>query len=446
VTNTFFGRARSIAKSALQSWGRRPAFRAPALRLVRAMNRRTFRALNANSGVSAVYVRGSYVRGPFFPLASDVDLVLVLRRAAVSSADDMTAQLRFFQRACRANLSVRDWWQHVLLDDEMPLVRDRWASFGAAEWQDGRGQPAFTGLPPSPPREAADAAWAQACAWSASAAQAFVRPGDPVHSFQTGVRKSLFFLSRLNELDAETRETSAEGYVSASAAHAQRFSVSYVAPENTPAQRRAALRTVVRGLEHAARRWPAPPDANTADTYLSDRVAAAVVPAGLSEAGLDTWMNDLEKRPPPARPLTHVIPANALAAWPWPAADFLSREGAEPPAPAVATARALFLFDTLFLPSHLRLALLFPDREARLERAVAALLRAALLYEHGVVALSKRAIRAAVLDRRTAFDAAAPGVSTWVETAAPAGVDSLFAWGEALAGRAQRALLAGAGA
>src|SRR5512135_505713 len=80
--------ALAALKEFLRGLDRRRWFHAPAMRLGRAMNRDTFRRLGREPAIAAVWVKGSFVRGPFRPLASDLDLVIVLRDAALGEPVD----------------------------------------------------------------------------------------------------------------------------------------------------------------------------------------------------------------------------------------------------------------------------------------------------------------------------------------------------------------------
>jgi len=194
---TRFAGARRAAARLLRRLGRRDALRRPALALVRAWNRGTFRRLGGDPAVAAVYARGSLVRGPFYPLASDVDLVVVARAGALADAARARALLAALRRERRRNPSVRDWWQHLLHERELPLVRANWELFATDEWRDAAGEMPFATAPPADRARLVAAHWAQQRLWSASAVQPLVQPGAPFHAFETGIRKSAFLADRL---------------------------------------------------------------------------------------------------------------------------------------------------------------------------------------------------------------------------------------------------------
>src|SRR5438045_2057701 len=108
-------RIRVLIKNFLRQLSSFAAFRVPALALVRAVNRKSFDSLRRTRAIRDVYVRAGYVRGPFYPIASDVDLVLLLDNSLGRTLNGIESAIRSLRSVRRWNLSIRDWWQHMIL-------------------------------------------------------------------------------------------------------------------------------------------------------------------------------------------------------------------------------------------------------------------------------------------------------------------------------------------
>ncbi|MBN2492658.1 MAG: nucleotidyltransferase domain-containing protein [Planctomycetes bacterium] len=361
-------RLRAVAKQSLAWLGSRPWSRALGMALVHRLNRRTFARLRATPGVHQVLVRGSFARGDFVPLASDVDLALVLSPAGQRFFEQILALHRSLRQVRRRNPSVRDWWHHLILTSELPVVETFSDLYAAHEWRDENGQPT---APRSDWIDAglrAAAAWSQLCLWSGSAFHGFLHPHERVHDFEAGVRKTLRFADRLG--------------------------VRVALPSRPGAGRREVLVAVFRAIEQSAERVlvgaaaagenagaSRSPSAPPPGILRTERACFVLLAGGLGDAELSDRFADLARRELPAAAVTYVLPAPAIAIWPFPAEPVLS--GAPPPAMPLPLAREIHLFEALFLPSALRLALSFADANARLGRVVAALERALHLYGDG---------------------------------------------------------------
>lgn len=83
--------------------------------------------------ILTAYARGSYGTGGFRPFASDLDLVCVWRplpeEAAHAGLARVNAALRLGRRV---NPFIRDAWQLVVAEADLPLCRAYWASLGEA--------------------------------------------------------------------------------------------------------------------------------------------------------------------------------------------------------------------------------------------------------------------------------------------------------------------------
>ncbi len=368
-------------KEGLRGLDRHAWFRAPALALVEAMNRDTFRHLRREPAIADVFVKGSFVRGPFRPLASDVDLVLVLRDAALREpVDDLRRVFAALAAARRRNLSVRDWWQHVILESELPLVRRFWALYGADEWRDASGAPplATDGTADLPALVLAQ--WYQQCLWSGSAVQKYLDPASTVHDLRAGLRKAAFFASRLALLDdlGEAR-LGAGDLFALRCRHAREIDAAWRPPGRASAERLPALVDMMRALEASARRLGATSAGGDAGfRFASNGALYLGLREGLTDAELAAELDALRRRGDAGPVVTWLVPALAWRLWPRPCAEerFPGDEGSID----VGFRQRLHLFETLFLPSSLRLALSFPDADARLRRHLWTLLRAWLLH------------------------------------------------------------------
>lgn len=440
-----FSRSIGALKGTLAYLDGSGAFRSLAMLLVRHMNRDTLRRLGCHPAVAGVYVKGSFVRGPFRPLASDLDLVLVLRDAALS--EPVAALRRFFadlRVVRRHNFSVRDWWQHLLLESELPLVRRHWELFGADEWRDASGAAPVRGSASTDLRRLVIAQWYQQCLWSGSAVQSFLDPGAEFHDFGAGIRKSGFFASRLRLFaDQGSARLSPEELFELRRRHALEFDARHRARTRAARAPLAALIAMVRELEASARRLGgADPRAGGATLVASEQTLHVVLPEGFSDGQLAELLLELRKRPDVRRPLTFFVPVRARPLWPLACAAERSAplDDSRPGDDRVAFRQDLLLFEALFLPSSLRLTLGFADSTERLRCVFWALARALLLYAHdryhdtrGEVAAAWRELRAGELELPSAF---------WslLENASAAGEGELFAAAAALAARLEGTL------
>jgi predicted nucleotidyltransferase len=374
---------RATLKRAARALDERPWFRRPALAAVRALNGGTLRRLRREPAIADVFVKGSFVRGPFHPFASDVDLALVLRDGALA---DPVAGLASVFAALRAerrrNPSLRDWWQHLILESELPLVRRQWALFGADEWRSESGAPAVAGEGPADRTTLLLAQWAQQCLWSGSAVQAYLDPATPTHDFDAGLRKSAFFATRLELLDGlPEAPPDAAALFELRRRHALDFDAGWRRAGGELPARRAALVAMVRALERSARRLGGAAEEDDTLRLESDGALWLSLPRDADDAALAIRLDGLRRDGPRGGIVTWLVPAVARQLWPRPCAEapFVADEAAQD----VAFKRRLHLFETLFLASSLRLTLWFPDPERRVRRLFWTLARAALLYGRG---------------------------------------------------------------
>lgn len=418
---------RSLRRTAKLGLGRLsavPAFRRGALSLVRSMNRRTFRALRAHAGVADVYVRGSFVRGPFVPLASDVDLVLLLRDEAGRSYAAVADVHRCLRRARRTNVSIRDWWQHMILEAERPLVGAFWPLFGAEEWrgEDGRLPIACDGRADG--RDLSWALWSQLCLWSGSVFHAYLRPAGRMHDLDAGLKKSLQLSSLLSRLAQQRGPLDPDTLAALKKDEAERLTSLFRPCGREPAARRAALRRVYRALESGAAALDVPGEGERAAAgrvsglpaplslvIRSQHATVIVFEDGLDDAALDDAFDRLDRSLAGSR-VTFVAPAGAARLFPFPMDDLtIARGGAYAAPPVRAPER--YLFEALFLPSLARVSVVFPDRGDRLARTALALLRAVLLYGDGTFATSATEARRIALQRPDILRRV-PGLEPWL--------------------------------
>ena len=423
-------RARRVLIRLLRRAGHSAAFRRPAHALVRAWNRGTFRRLGGHPGVAAVYARGSLVRGPFYPLASDVDLVVVARAAALADAAGARALLAALRHERRRNPSVRDWWQHLLHEGELPTVRANWALFATDEWRDAHGDMPWPVAAPADRARLVAAHWAQQRAWSASVVQPLVQPGAPFHVFDTGVRKCAFLAGRLRRIDAWNGPPLAPAELFALRRdHAHAFDASFRPPPATADARLAALAETLRELELGAQlvrshlpraaaeiapaatghaRWPVELAALAATCcpglVVGERTLHVVVDDGAGAAELGALVAALRRLPAFARPLTFLVPRAAADLWPLPceaappvvfARDAPLARRLAAAAADVGLQRELRRYEALFLPCGARLALGFDDGAARLRRSAGSLATAVLLFAGDRIAGSRAEVVAA---------------------------------------------------
>jgi predicted nucleotidyltransferase len=459
------GSLRAGVRAAITALDRTAPGHAAAMSIVAGMNRLSVGSLKAHPGIRDVYFRGSIVRGKFTPLASDIDLVLVLDEAAGSSYEGMRAVHRRLQIARRWNICIRDWWQHLILEAEMPLVEAYWAVYGAEEWRDADGRWPIHGDVPVERRWLQFATWVQLCSWSGSVFHAWFHPGDRRHSFNAGARKVALYSGRLERLMEEgPAHLDRETVFAMKVEHASRFAADYRAPAMEHRARCATLVSVYRAMESRAAALVAAgsgrdgvePPGNTATVQSlfqgRERIIASeaaryiVMPDGLNDSELMTTFDRLTGSEPGDRLVTFVLPAAALQLFPFPAGDLhLVGEPGAFHAPAVF-APDLYRFDTLFLPSWMRLAVNFPDAGRRLRRVLFALLRATLLYGAGTFASNLSELRESIATPRLA-SVLGPGLEAVLDDqrGASLGASALFDLCSGLTSRLRSALLASSG-
>jgi predicted nucleotidyltransferase len=448
-----------------------PPFHAVALAFVAACNRRSFARLAREPAVAAVYVKGSYVRGPFRPLASDVDLALVLRASELATAADARRLLGALRGARRWNPSLRDWWQHLLLDRELPVVRRHWELFGIDEWRDPRGARPFAPERPADLPRLLLAHWSQLCAWSGSAVQAVLHPTGPFHDFRSAIKKTGFLATRLQELAAwRGAAPDADALFALRRRHALAFDTARRPPRGDETSRLAALVALVGDLVasaevlHArlaapllpsARRsgeapwlraetgaWCLPPACD--GLLVGERTLHVLVEPEIEARALGELLRALRQRDELARPLTFLVPTSALPLWPLPCDGERPRLVARPGTrlakggvarPAAAWLREAALFESLFLTSTARLALGFADGEARLRRHAWALARAVRLYEYGEAHVTRAGIASALCADRHALTQLPPALGALLAGSQAIGADELFELCAALGAR-----------
>ena len=472
----------TAVKDLFRRLDRHRGFRALALGAVRAMNWLTFRILGRQPAVAQVYVKGSFVRGPFYPLSSDLDLALILRSAAlVDPVPDLRRFFDAFRLVRRTNLSVRDWWQHVFLDDEMEIVRRYWYLAGCDEWRDERGEAPSLTQRPADSGLLALAHWYQQCAWSASAVQKHVDPAAPFHQFRAGIKKTAFLATRLPVL-ARCGAPSPRELFALRREHSRRFDDGWRSGRD--AGSRSALSDLlvqVRDLESNGRLllesgladgagtgereatsdldppWPVELEplrrlSGCSGLVRSEQSLHLILRDGASDEEIAAILLELRQIGAGRRPLTYLVPARALPIWPMACTrerlvvwkSRLAPAAARGPATESGFQRRLLLFESIFLPSTLRLALSFADRDARLLRHVWTLARAVLLYEQGRYRATRDRVAADLLDAPATAPAPPAELRRVLtqddEGAAKLGTETLFRAGAALATRLYAAL------
>jgi hypothetical protein len=352
--------------------------------LVNRLNRGSFRLLGATPGVLNVYVRGSYARGSFIPLASDIDLVLILSNEEGRSLEHVIAIHLAMHKARRRNPSIRDWWHHMIIASELPVVETYSDLYGSREWRDGQGYASAPRSSWTDDRLRLAAAWSQLCLWSGSAFHAFLHPQTRIHNFEAGVTKTLRFWWRMKA--AISPEIPADASMERSG-RAAAGPVNNTASPDRITRLVEVYQSIERGaaliLENAASAGtpgiPLPPGAPPSPAIIqTDRARFIVLEDGLSHGELHECFSDIARRNLPDTGVTYILPAAALRAWPFPAEAISS--GPPPPPMPLSLAREIYLFEALFLPSALRLAVAFPDAKPRLRRVVASIRRAHNLY------------------------------------------------------------------
>jgi hypothetical protein len=124
---------------------------------------------------------------------------------------------------------------------------------------------------------------------------------------------------------------------------------------------------------------PPPPGTNPIyDMIETERARFIVLKDGLTRYELRECLGTIARHELPAAAATYALPAAALRVWPFPAETV--RCGTPPPRMPLNLAREIYLFEALFLPSALRLAVAFPDAKPRLRRVVRSIRRAHELY------------------------------------------------------------------
>ncbi len=346
---------RAVTKRSLQSLGSQQWFRPFGMALVRSLNRRTFQRLKSTPGIRDVYVRGSFVRGGFTPLSSDIDLALILTDGGGRSFDMLSHIHKAMRDARRWNPNLRDWWCHMILTSELPVVESFSELYESRNWHDENGRASATHIPRTDERLRAAAAWSQLCLWSGSAFHAFLYPNNRIHSFEAGVKKTFRFAEQMGP----------------------------GTPSLSCSNRRVALVGVYRAIERGASRIldgikPGEGGSEGTEFIRTERATFVLLENGLSDPELEKRFSELALQQNPEEAVTYVLPSDAFPAWPFPAEQVLSGRLPRPmPAPL---AREVYLFEALFLPSALRLALAFPDARERLCRVVSSLRRAHHLY------------------------------------------------------------------
>lgn len=384
---------RAAVKQLLVWLGSRMWFRPFGMALVNRLNRGSFRLLGATPGVLDVYVRGSYARGNFVPLASDIDLALVLADEAGRSHEHVMSIHHAMHKARRRNPSIRDWWHHMIIASELPVVGTYSELYGSHEWRDAKGRASAPRSGWSDERLRLAAAWSQLCLWSGSAFHAFFHPQGRVHNFEAGVIKALRFGVRMGAIvPAQVPPGAAPGHHGSGAARTAGNSappdcITRLVEVYRSIERGAALIRGNAGLSVASGLPPAPGANPIYDMIETERARFIVLEDGLTRYELRECLGAIARHELPAAAATYVLPAAALRVWPFPAGTI--RCGTPPPRMPLNLAREIYLFEALFLPSALRLAVAFPDAKPRLRRVVRSIRRAHELYGASAADLSR---------------------------------------------------------
>jgi hypothetical protein len=243
--------------------------------------------------------------------------------------------------------------------------------------------------------------------------------------------------------------------------HAGRFADDYQVPAADRRARSATLVSVYRAIESRAAALMAAASCDGSAECVGDgtfrrslaqgceRAIASeaarfiVLPDGLNDRELMTTFDRLADIEPDGQLVTFVLPAAALALFPFPAGNLrLVGEPGRFHAPA-AFAADLYRFDSLFLPSSMRLAVNFPDAGRRLRRVLFALIRATLLYGAGTFRSSVSELRQSIAVQRLA-SVLPPGLEAALDGNRDAHLNasSLFDLCSRLASQLRSALLA----
>jgi hypothetical protein len=136
-------------RALLETLDRHLATRAVAGAVARLLARAALRRLARTPGVRGAYARGSHGRGDFVPLASDLDLAVVLCEPGRTPVFEATlAVVGALDRLRRWNPLVRDAWHMLVGDTEWPLFERHASLFQLDEWRDLEGRPPrFRGAP-----------------------------------------------------------------------------------------------------------------------------------------------------------------------------------------------------------------------------------------------------------------------------------------------------------
>lgn len=388
-------RVRRAVRTGVRRLASIPVLHRGALSLVHAMNRRTFRILRAHPGVADVYVRGSFVRGPFVPIASDVDLVLVLHGEAGRSHAAVAAVHRALERARRANVSVRDRWHHMILDAERPLVEAYWPVFGAEEWRSADGGRPVACRSAGASRELSWALWSQICTSSGSLFHAYLQPAGRVYDFDAGLRKTLQLSSLLARLVEHPGPLHPDALADLRREEARRVASAFRPCGRDRAARRAAVRRVYRALHTAAASLDGREDGGGAPppgaVIRSPQAAIFVLDDRLDDAEVEAAFDRLDVTLAGTR-VPYVLSARVLRLFPFPPDDLILVGGGVFAVPS-RRAHERHLFEALFLPSLSRLSIGLPDAGPPLARTALALLRAVLLYGYDTFPSSATAAR-----------------------------------------------------
>lgn len=189
-------------RAALEVADRMPLVRGVARAVAERLAAATLARIGRRRGVLAAYARGSHGRGDFVPLASDLDLAIVLREP--DRRPDFATTLGVLGALSRMrvwNPLLRDTWHLIVGETEWPLVERHWSLFQLDDWRDRDGRPRPFARAPADARLALAARWNRLHLWTDSALRHVLAPApwnaERALAFAAAEKKALWFAAAL---------------------------------------------------------------------------------------------------------------------------------------------------------------------------------------------------------------------------------------------------------
>lgn len=288
---------------------------APTRHLTRALDAAlvgaALRRLARQPGVARAFARGSHGRGDHVPLASDLDLAIVLREPGRRpSFSPVLGVIEALERVRGWNPLVRDSWQLLVGDTEWPLLARHAGVVRLDEWRDVDGRPPDCAADAGDERLALAAQWNRLHLWTDSALRHVTGPAPDADTgaalaFAAAEKKALWLAAPLTGMPSPRYRRP---------------------PPRTPAEARRRAAALLAVLEESARRVAArlglaapalPPAAMPRDE--AERATAAALARALTGdvapacAVLHSGMIAVVLAEPPGTPRRQVELAEALA-------------------------------------------------------------------------------------------------------------------------------------